>query len=71
MGAMEQLGMKRVSLLDLEHTEQDFERWSLEVIEICKRAGHGALEALQLGAGVEVPPPPAEGDPLADALTEL
>ena len=71
MGAMDQLGMKSVAKLDLEHTEQDFERWSLEVIEICKRAGHGALEALQLGAGVEVPPPPAEGDPLADALTEL
>ena len=57
MAAMEQLGMKRVAVLDLEHPEQDYERWSLALIEIAKRAGHGALEAPLL-VGVEVPPPP-------------
>ena len=60
--AMEQLAMKSVAKLDLENPEQDFERWSLELIELAKRTGHGALAALQLDVGVEVPPPPVEGD---------
>ena len=68
--AMDQLSMRSVAKLDLEHPEQDYERWSLELIEIAKRAGHGALEALML-VGIEVPPPPAQGDPLADTLTAL
>ena len=59
--------MKRVAPLDLENPEQDFERWSLAVLEIARRAGHGALEAPLLTA-VGVPPPPAAADPLADTL---
>ena len=57
LSAMEQLAMRSVAKLDLEHPEQDYERWSLELIEIVERAGHGALAALML-VDVEVPPPP-------------
>ena len=49
--AMDQLSMRSVAKLDLEHPEQDYERWSLELIEITKRAGPGALEALLLAVG--------------------
>ena len=59
--AMDQLSMRSVAKLDLEHPEQDYERWSLELIEIAKRAGHAAPSRRSCSSALRYRPPPCAG----------